>query len=76
MRGPLEQRRPHLALQAYLGMGLPAILLSVIIRHSSVEADDERTMTGFAVALSVGAVAAVRAAMRLTDQRPGAARRW
>lgn len=51
-------------------MGLPAILLSVIIRHSSVET----TMTGFAVALSVGAVATVRVAMRLTDQRLGAAR--
>lgn len=52
-------------------MGLPAILLSVIIRHSSVET----TMTRFAVALSVGAVAAVRVAMRLTDQRLGATRR-
>lgn len=50
-------------------MGLPAILLSVIIRHTSVEA----TMAGFAVALSVGAVAAVRVAMRLTEQRLGTA---
>ncbi|MFD5120127.1 MFS transporter [Streptomyces sp. NPDC058385] len=55
---------------AYLGMGLPAILLSVIIRHTSVEA----TMTGFAVAVSVGAVAAVRVAMRLTEHGLGAAR--
>ncbi|WP_329578524.1 hypothetical protein [Streptomyces sp. NBC_01361] len=52
-------------------MGLPAIPLGVIIRHSSVEA----TVTGFAVALSVGAVAAVRVATRLTDQRLGTARR-
>ncbi|MFE5003150.1 hypothetical protein ACFRJ3_00670 [Streptomyces sp. NPDC056696] len=42
----------------------------MIIRHTSVEA----TMTGFAVALSVGAVAAVRVAMRLTERRFGAAR--
>lgn len=39
-------------------MGLPAILLGVIIRHSSVEA----TMTEFAVALCVGAVTALRVA--------------
>ncbi|MFE2985112.1 hypothetical protein [Streptomyces sp. NPDC059262] len=51
-------------------MGLPAILLSVIIRHTSVEA----TMTGFALAPSVGAVAAVRVAIRLTERRLGAAR--
>ncbi|GAA4599661.1 MFS transporter [Planotetraspora phitsanulokensis] len=45
---------------AYLGMGLPSIAFSLVIQHTALEA----TMIGFAVALSLGAVAAVVTAIR------------
>ncbi|MEU7928368.1 MFS transporter [Micromonospora sp. NPDC049801] len=54
---------------AYLGMGLPSIAFSVIIRHVPLAP----TMIGFAIALSVGAAAAVIATSRAHGRRPGRA---
>jgi hypothetical protein len=51
----------------YLGMGLPAILFSVVIRHVGIGA----SMVGFAVVLSAGAALSV-AAGRRAEARPRA----
>ena len=47
---------------AYLGMGLPSIAFSLVIRHAGLRP----SMIGFAAVLSIGAIAAVVAARRST----------
>lgn len=50
---------------AYLGMGLPSVVFSLLIQHTPLET----TMIGFAAVLSVGAIAAVITAIR-TNRAP------
>jgi predicted MFS family arabinose efflux permease len=45
---------------AYLGMGLPSVVFSLLIQHTPLKT----TMIGFAAVLSVGAIAAVITAIR------------
>jgi hypothetical protein len=45
---------------SYIGMGLPAVLFSITLRHTGIET----AMAGFAAVLSAGAVAAVAVALR------------
>ncbi len=49
---------------SYLGMGLPSIAFSLVIRHAAVPP----TMIGFAIALSIGAIAAVAVAIRRSSR--------
>jgi hypothetical protein len=52
---------------AYLGMGLPSVLFSLLIQHNPLST----TMIGFAAVLSVGAVAAVFTAIRTNHESEG-----
>jgi MFS family permease len=49
---------------AYIGMGLPSILFSIVIQHVSIQP----AMIGFAVVFSVGAALSVTAAIRTTHR--------
>ena len=51
---------------AYLGMGLPSVAFSLLIRETPLNA----TMIGFAAVLSAGTVAAVVTALRTDRRRP------
>jgi predicted MFS family arabinose efflux permease len=48
----------------YLGMGLPAILFSIVIKHVGIGP----TMTGFAAVLSVGAIVSVAVGRAAEDR--------